>query len=288
MKKRIQRIKELSKPLHPVESGCASRLHKLAGVKAVLFDIYGTLLISGSGDVGSAMKQDNAALLLEAMSSLGLKCTRGQAEQGVLLLRQTIEKHQESRRRAGSVSPEVDIRAVWSEVVGEMKLSVSAEKIEQLGMEYECRVNPVWPMPGAGDVLTAINASGLITGIVSNAQYYTPPIMEALFGATVEELGFRFDLQAWSFQLGESKPSPLLFSGILERLNTQYHIQPQETVYVGNDMLNDIWTASNAGCLTVLFAGDQRSLRLREDDERCIAIEPSATVSDLQQLLTLI
>jgi len=33
-----------------------------------------------------------------------------------------------------------------------------------------------------------------------------------------------------------------------------------KTLYVGNDMLNDIWTATEAGCRTVLFAGDQRSL----------------------------
>ena len=38
----------------PMETHVESRLQRLPGIKAVLFDIYGTLVISGSGDVGSA------------------------------------------------------------------------------------------------------------------------------------------------------------------------------------------------------------------------------------------
>jgi putative hydrolase of the HAD superfamily len=57
-----------------------------------------------------------------------------------------------------------------------------------------------------------------------------------------------------------------------------------ECIYVGNDMLNDIYCAKSAGCKTVLFAGDRRSLRLRENDERCLAIRPDAVITSLIQL----
>jgi putative hydrolase of the HAD superfamily len=53
---------------------------------------------------------------------------------------------------------------------------------------------------------------------------------------------------------------------------------------VGNDMLKDIWPAARLGCKTALFAGDRRSLRLREDDERCRELEPDLVVDDLSQL----
>lgn len=63
---------------------------------------------------------------------------------------------------------------------------------------------------------------------------------------------------------------------------------PANTLYVGNDMLNDIWTASQAGCRTCLFADDRRSLRLREKDKRCKKLVPDATVDHLHQITELI
>ena len=71
-------------------------------------------------------------------------------------------------------------------------------------------------------------------------------------------------------------------------MKKNHGIALEETVYVGNDMLNDIYCAKQAGCKTVLFAGDQQSLRLRENDERCLAIEPDAVVSSLSQLLEIL
>ena len=71
-------------------------------------------------------------------------------------------------------------------------------------------------------------------------------------------------------------------------LREKYNIGLGETVYVGNDMLNDIYCARQAGCKTVLFAGDQRSLRLRENDERCLAIQPDAVITSLSQLVEII
>ena len=42
----------------------------------------------------------------------------------------------------------------------------------------------------------------------------------------------------------------------------------ERVLFVGNDMLNDVAAAAAVGLRTALFAGDQRSLRLREKDPR--------------------
>ena len=57
-----------------------------------------------------------------------------------------------------------------------------------------------------------------------------------------------------------------------------------EVLYVGNDMLNDVMPAASVGFRTALCAGDARSLRLREGDERIMGVSPDLVLSDLAQL----
>ena len=63
----IKTIRKLSAPLEPIPTGTALRLEPLDDVETVLFDIYGTLLISGSGDVGTAAATDSAEALTQAL-----------------------------------------------------------------------------------------------------------------------------------------------------------------------------------------------------------------------------
>ena len=99
-----------------------------------------------------------------------------------------------------------------------------------------------------------------------------------------EDLGFQPELCVWSFQLLEAKPSLNLFRSVIVWLYQQHGILPGEILYVGNDTLNDIWPATQFGLKTVLFAGDQRSLRLRENDERCLTLKPDVIITNLAQL----
>jgi putative hydrolase of the HAD superfamily len=68
----------------------------------------------------------------------------------------------------------------------------------------------------------------------------------------------------------------------------EMRIAPAKVVYVGNDMLNDIMPAKHAGFQTALFAGDKRSLRLRQDDSRCNGIIPDLVFTHLMELAELI
>ena len=59
---------------------------------------------------------------------------------------------------------------------------------------------------------------------------------------------------------------------------------PAEVLAVGNDMLNDVLPARETGFRTALFAGDARSLRLREGDPRLDVFSPDLVLTDLDQL----
>ncbi len=289
MNELITTIKNLSRPLEPRPTGLPLRLEALDGVETVLFDLYGTLLISGSGDVGTAAAVDSAEALTRSLIVAGYEGDPERAGQlGPELIRQEIERRHETARTDGIAFPEVEISRVWQKIMEEfqkldiLKPDESPDKILRLAVEYECRINPVWPMPGAAETIEFFKERGLRLGLVSNAQFYTPLIMKALFEKTIEKLGFDPALCVWSYKALRAKPSIELFQTL------EAETDLSKAVYVGNDMLNDIWTASQAGCRTVLFAGDQRSLRLREEDKRCKKLQPDAVVDDLKQITELV
>ena len=284
-------IKSLCKPLEIEAPAIEPRLKRIEGVRAVLFDIYGTLLISGSGDVGTAMQQTSDAAFEKALRVAGI-AIRGNdvGPCGVDMFWSAIQRSHASAKKEGRDHPEVDVREIWQEVLEDLKAEGDIEYSdrrglkEEVGIQYECRVNPVWPMPGASDCLKSLSASGRKLGIVSNAQYYTPVILDALLDGFPVGVAFDRRLMEWSYMILEAKPSPAIFEKPLRNLKEIYGIAPQECVYVGNDMLKDVRTAQQLGLRTILFAGDKRSLRLHEEDPLCSKTVPDAIATDLQQI----
>ena len=140
-------------------------------------------------------------------------------------------------------------------------------------------------MPEALPTLQQLQRKEITLGIVSNAQFNTPLMFPALLGHNHISLGFDGALCTWSYKSGEVKPSRSIFQRIVERLEYDYGIPPDKAMYVGNDMLNDVWAASQCGLKTALFAGDQRSLQLRKDHPECVNLKPNIIITKLPQLL---
>ena len=287
----VRAVAGLSAEMLPEDSGAEAVLRRLEDVRAVIFDVYGTLFISGSGDVGVAKECSDASAMAESLADAGFHGRLAEAgERGVELMPEVIsEHHGVVRLETDTDSPEVDIIRVWGNVcerlIGEELLDeppALQSLIPALAVRYECRVNPVWPMPGAESVLNTLR-NRFRLGIVSNAQFYTPLLFEALLERNVESMGFEPALCMWSYELGRSKPDLAMFKPLLSALAAE-GIKPYEAVYVGNDMLNDVYTAHESGLRTVLFAGDRRSLRMRRKDERCRGLDPDAVVTELYQL----
>lgn len=285
-------VSRLATPLDPLPTDIAPVLPNLSGVNAVLFDVYGTLLISGSGDVGVATESSKPQALVEATNSCGIPFD-GDPQQGLDDLHSQIATEHESLKASGVDFPEVRIPEIWLRTLEQWSKQrlvqevPDPEVIEQLTIEYEMRVNPVWPMPGLVETLDRLRASGVALGIVSNAQAFTPRLFEPLTNRTLESFGFVPELCFWSYEHRVAKPGTQLYEEAAEVLEA-CSMSAETTLYVGNDMRNDIWPASQVGFQTALFAGDSRSLRLREDDSEIANVRPTATVTHLSQILDLL
>lgn len=275
----VDLIRRLARPLTPQPvppaAGGAPRLGPLGGIRGVLFDVYGTLLISAAGEIGAGPAAANHAAMRAALADAGLAdaAAAPQPEALVRDLQTAIGAAHRAANARGVRYPEVDLRAIWH------RLLPAATAADRAAVSYECRSNPVWPMPGAAAVVTALQARGPV-GIVSNAQFFTPLALAAL----LPQVTFDPRLAVWSFAAGEAKPSGRLFELAAERMARHHRLRPEQLLMVGNDMRNDILGARRAGVRGALFAGDARSLRRRQDDPACAALRPELILTELTQL----
>lgn len=283
------------KQQEPVEipAGIKPRYHHIEGIRAVVFDVYGTLFSSGVGDISLATVDNRDAAMRKTLSENGLTLSPQAASTRFdEIFLSVIEQHQSRRKSEGIDFPEVEIRDVWSDFLTRLDEQSLANVPQDLGIEtlaidYETRVNPTQPMPMLTETLAKLKAFGPLS-IVSNAQFYTPLLFESFLDATLDELGFRDGCNVWSYALLEGKPSKALYTVAAERLQKETGFTPDACLYVGNDMRNDIWPAQEIGFKTALFAGDKLSLRLREDHPQCGHIEPDVVITQLDQLLQVI
>ena len=275
MKKAL--INKYLHPLAPLPASLSPRGDLRQRIQCILFDIYGTLFISGSGDIN--LDQQNAPPLEQIKELLDQYAIPQSPRRILEKLYSSIETRHGVLRKRGVDHPEVIIEQIWQQV---LKIN-DPSTIKQFAVEFELITNPVGPMPNLASMLSACRRKNLFMGIISNAQFYTPFLFDWFLNSDVEALGFDPGLLFYSYRYETAKPSPTLFKMAAEKLASK-GIPPGAVLYIGNDMLNDIYPADAIGFQTALFAGDKRSLRLRTDDPRCVDLRPGLVLTDLGQL----
>lgn len=275
-----------TRPLDPIPTGLKPEGAPRHPVKAVLFDVYGTLLISASGDLGgirdagpvdeSVDEHDTSADLLSLKKAHGISYSPEKLLKAYL---KAVEADHARNKKRGIDFPEIRIDKIWAKVLGTSDMAAA----RRFALEFELIINPVHPMPGLKETLKTISHAGIRMGIISNAQFYTPLMFGYFCGKTPEKIGFDPDLCIYSYRCGHAKPSPVLFGAAADRL-LQCGIDRKNVLFVGNDMRNDIAPAKASGFQAALFAGDRRSLRLRRDDPHLSSLIPELVVTELPQI----
>ncbi len=287
-----KRFIDLSKPLVQAPTGTTPQLSVLENIRLIAYDFYGTLFISGVGDIGVDDGKIDAPILAEVLQDSEVNILSSDAAVKCLEFYNTVvAEYIDKYKNQGIEYPEPDIRSIWQSVLTMLrkhefvKFRESSVLYEQVSVEFEARMNPVWPMPGALETLNYFQDKGILQGIISNSQFYTPIVMEALTGYSLSELGFSEELLHWSFEEKMKKPGLVFYKNYLKKVNAcNSEIKPENILYLGNDMLKDIYPAHTVGMKTALFAGDKRSLKWHRDDKRCADIKPDLIITEFIQL----
>ena len=284
--------------LEPIDTGTLAHLDPIGDhIEAVVFDIYGTLLISSSGDIGCQSLKGNIAVKSFRNAGLEWQSNLNEEALGVAIISeyetQIKNWHQEAKEE-GIPQPEVDIVIIWKKCLLALEASRGIrvtrpghDEVDHrdLAMHFEVCNNAVYPMPDMEQTLSLLEKKGYLLGIVSNAQFFTPMVLNHFMETPLlDELPyFHEDLQVFSYRLGRAKPDRYLYDVLSEKLKA-LGLVPEKCLYIGNDMLNDIYPAHLVGFKTVLFAGDERSLRWRSDDPRCVDLKPGRIITSLNQI----
>ena len=277
----VNLIKRRLIPLSPRPTRLAKSGHCHPPIKAVLFDIYGTILISASGGINKdSGNRVNSVQMTQLLNRYEIHVTPQKLEED---LKTAILARHDQIKAKGIAYPEIVIESIWKSLLGWH----DKERIKQFALEYEMTINPIWPMPHLWTVLKNLLEKNITLGLISNAQFYTPLLIEAFAGVPFEKLRFDQDLIFFSYQYGQAKPSSYLFKQAAHHLDVK-GITAKDTLYLGNDMINDILSAGKVGFQTALFAGDSRSLRLHKDDPNCHGKTADLIITDLIQLLDVI
>jgi putative hydrolase of the HAD superfamily len=271
-------IKSYVTPMSPQPTGLSPAGQPAGTIECIFFDIYGTLFISKAGDISMARQRSPQ---ISKLKQLIAKFELDVAPHTLIeKLHHAIEARHHKLRQSGSDIPEVEIDIIWQSILA----CKDIELARNFAIEYELIANPVYPMPHLAKLLRACRQQNCDMGLISNAQFFTPLLFEWFLGAEATTLGFSPELIILSYQIGFAKPSPVLFETAAAAIEAR-GIARSATLVVGNDMLNDIYPAKRTGFQTALFAGDARSLRLRENDPRCRKLSADLVLTDLGQLI---
>ena len=278
------------------------------GIKAVTWNVYGTLLRITDGDL----------LLLPA-----------QEIRMQVALEKTIQEFnmwQSMTRKSGA--PWEHLLTQYKEVMEEMQLTVPAKKgdigqvsstklwrklisrLEQKQYEYDSDfygdpdeyaekvafffhscLQGVAAMDTAASVVKAVAEAGIVQGILSDGQPFTLTQLLRAFQATTKlpPLGrlFAAECVILSSEVGVKKPSRTLFTTAAEAF-ARKGLDPSEILYVSNRWQDDLTVAKQTGFRTALFAGDKNSLQASAVELLTSDLRPDRLLTELTQIRNLL
>ena len=194
--------------------------------KAVIFDLYGTLVENFSRRAYDKVQEEMAKIL-------GVSYPKFWQTMG-----ETIKD-----RSLGNLSAEENI----VEVCRRLGVQADRTQIEQtVFLKDEFTRKSIIPEPEVLEALDLLKRNGLYTGLITNCNSAVPRFYPE------SPLSQYIDVPVFSCEERTKKPSHRIYEIACERLN----VQPQECIYVGDGSGEELTGASAVGMLPILKRAD--------------------------------
>jgi len=205
--------------------------------KAILFDLYGTLV---DIDTREDMEAFNRTAMWLSLSGIRID--------GFELMERykKISREMHEQASVSAANPEIDVSDVFRRALEDRApISEVSETLPRLCIVFRAvTMRYLRTYPWVHNVLARLKKLGYRLGLVSNAQ-------RVFSQAEIDMLGIGgfFDAVVFSSDVGVQKPDRPIFERVLKQMS----LKPQEAVFVGNDLKSDIHGAREMGMPTVLL-----------------------------------
>lgn len=240
-------------------------------IHAVLFDLDDTLISwEGAGGYWAEFRRDRTAGVHAHLTARGAALPDHDA------FHAHVSEHfldAWSTAKLDHVAPRVD-RALLR-ALDALGVETGALDAEALLAAYGWEPVPgVRPFDGAAELLAGLRARGYQVGLVTNS-------MEPMWMRDVELVAYglleHFDVRLSASDVGFIKPHPAIFGAALEQLERE----PEEVVFVGDRLANDVAGAQAMGMVSVLMRPPHIATR---EDHLARDIMPDYTITRLSEL----
>ena len=282
-------------------------LARLAGVRAVTWNVYGTLLAIGGGQLylehPQKMMMDIALDKTIQEFKMWASMTRkpGQPAEYLRQIYSNIMLEQQALPTGGEKFPEISSERIWESFIKKLfqkdykfdALSLGSlnEFSRKVAYFFHASMQSAACYPGAAAAMKHVKAQGLIQGILANTQCFTLVQLErSLLKDDSSAVAARLldpTLLACSHELRCRLPSERLFRHILAAASSK-GIHASEVLHIGSRIALDVAPARRLGMKTGLFAGDKNSLDATAEQLKDAHNRPDVLLTELTQIADVI
>jgi hypothetical protein len=294
-------------PPRPEPVKARPHLASLPGIRAVSWNVYGTLLAIPFGELVfehpqpfvMTMALEKTIAEFKMWASMSRK--PGAPSEYMLHLYKTQLDEQRLAPSPGEKHPEIASDRLWEGLIKKLfqkdykfdagfygSLNEFSRKVAYF---FHASLQGTSCYPGATAALRAVADAGLLQSLCADGQSFTAVQLQR--GLDAGDGGLRLEtvippeLQVFSYEAKGKKPSERLFRHSLERLEKQ-GIGPAEVLHVGSRIDKDIAPAKKLGLKTALFAGDRNSLAATAEQLKDPATRPDVLITELAQIAEVI
>lgn len=278
-------------------------LVRLNHIKAVTWNLYGTLLAVTSGDLVfehpkefvMEVALDKTCQEFNMWASMSRK--PGQPADYLHHMYSSIVADQRNTAGVANKNPETLSDKVWETIIKRLlqkNYKFDAGFFGALN-EFSCKVayffhtslQGVRLFPNADQALRYLHTRKIAQGLIADCQFFSLLQLQRCLGR--EDPRHQLDkwidpdLRALSFQHGIRKPNEKMFRHVLNALKDR-GISPEQVLHVSSRVSTDIVPAKKLGMKTALFVGDATAVEATPEQLKKPESRPDILMTDLSQI----
>jgi FMN phosphatase YigB (HAD superfamily) len=301
--------RDLPWPVAPEVDRPKARPHlvRLPEVRAVLWNVYGTLLAVSGGDLlfehPTPFVMNNALdkTIQEFKMWASMSRKPGQPAEYLGQVYGQLLTEQRAVPGGGERCPEVAAERLWEAILKRLlqkdykfdagffgSLNEYSRKVAYF---FHASLQGTACYAGAADALRCVAAAGLAQGLLADGQSFTE--LQLQRGLAAQDADMKLDavldpnLRVFSYEVRGRKPSERLFRQALTAL-TAKGIEASTVLHVGSRVTLDLIPARRMGMRTALFAGDRASLQATPEQLKDPNARPDVLLTELGQVAEVI